>query len=305
MGVRIVIEGARLSYPHLFQARAITPGDTPKFGTALLVPKTHPAIAQIMAAEVAEKGNKWGANIPPAYKGMPMYDGDTDPKYNTDPQNHGMMIINTGSTEKPHTVDQNAQPIMDASMMYAGCFVNADFNVYAYDQPMSKGCAFGLNGVQFVADGERIDGRMSAQEMFGPVAGAPAPIAPGVAPIPAAAVPQGQPVTGQVPPGQPAAYAPPAQAGAAPQAQQGYAPAAPVQPAYQPAAPVQGQPVPAPYNPAAPVQAPVNTAVAPAQPGVAPATVPQQYAQQPGIAPTPAPAAQPGQVYQQDPNLFG
>lgn len=241
MGTRVSLEMVRLSYPHLFQPRAVNPGDTPKYGAALLIPKfiqtaqgpaANPAIAQLQAAEQAERATKWGANVPPTAKPLPLYDGDTDPKYAGQPEYAGVMILNTSAQDQPVIVDQNLQKVMNPATFYSGCFVNADIGVYPYDQPMSKGTAAGLNGVQFVADGERIDGRPSAEQMFGAPAGAPAPVAPGVGQTPAVQpvaqpVPSGAPQPGYQA-GQPAAYPAgvPAQAPAAAPAQ----PATPVAP---------------------------------------------------------------------------
>ena len=223
MGTRVTLSGVRLSYPHLFQARAIQAGDDPKFGAAFLIPKTHPSVSDILAAIEAEKGAKWGASAPPAVKST-LYDGDTDPKHNTDSNNHGHYILNASSSQDqpPTLVDTNLQKVINPTTFYAGCYVNADIGFYSYDKGVSKGIAAGLNGVQFAADGERIDGRPSAEDMFGAPAGAPPPLAPAVGGAP-------------VPPPQP--YAAPA---AAPVAPMGAVPAAPAvapAPVAAPAAP--------------------------------------------------------------------
>lgn len=181
MSSRVTIQNVRLSYPHLFTARAIQAGDDPKFGAAFIIPKNHPSIPQILKSIETEKGAKWGANVPPSAK-TTLYDGDANPKYNTDPANHGMYLLNASSTQDqpPVLVDMNLQKIINPALLYAGCYVNADIGFYPYDKGVSKGIAAGLNGVQFTADGERLDGRPTAEQMFGVPEGAPAPIAPGV-----------------------------------------------------------------------------------------------------------------------------
>lgn len=224
MGTRVLLPGVRLSFPHLFQARSVQPGDDPKFGAAFIVPKNNPAVPALLAAVEAEKGVKWGANVPPGVKST-VYDGDTDPKYMADPNNHGCYIVNaSGAQDQPPVlVDANMMKVINPATFYAGCFVNADLGVYGYDKGVSKGIAAGLNGVQFVADGERLDGRPTAEQMFSAVAGAPPPIAPGVG-----AAPPPQPASAAVPPTapQPGAYAPAPPVAAAPAAAPapGYAP---------------------------------------------------------------------------------
>jgi len=216
MGTRVLIQGVRLSYPHLAQARAVQAGDVPKFGAAFLIPKGHPAIAQLLQAAANEIGARWGATPPPTLKPLPMYDGDTDPKYNTVPANNGHMILNTSALDQPHMVDQNNVPVIQPSMFYAGAVVDAFVSAYSYgDKPgaLSKGIAAGLDGVRFMQDGDRLDNRPTAAEMFGAPAGAPAPIAPGIQQG-APAQPVQQPVQPVAPAGvsQPQ-YAPPPPAG--------------------------------------------------------------------------------------------
>ena len=212
MGTRVTLQNVRLSYPHLFQPRAVQAGDDPKFGAAFLIPKTHPMLPTLLAAIEAEKTLKWGANVPPSATPS-IYDGDTDPKYNTVPDNHGHMILNSGSSaeQPPVLVDMNLQKVINPATFYAGCYVNADIGVYGYDKGVSKGIAFGLNGVQFAQEGERLDSRPSAEDMFGAPAGAPPPIAPGVQGVPAGNT-YAQPVPAQPVYAPPVAGVPPAAA---------------------------------------------------------------------------------------------
>lgn len=216
MGTRVLIQGVRISYPHLAQARAVQAGDTPKFGAAFLIPKGHPAIAQLLQAAANEIGARWGATPPPTLKQIPLYDGDADPKYNTVPANNGHMILNTSAIDQPHLVDQNNVKIVPntaGQVFYAGAIVDAFVSAYSYgDKPgsLSKGIAAGLDGVKFIQDGDRLDNRPSAEEMFGAPAGAPPPIAAGVV-----GQPLQQPVQQMAPAGYPAPQqAPPPPAGA-------------------------------------------------------------------------------------------
>lgn len=240
MGTRITIMGARLSYPHLFQPRQVDPNSPPKYGCVLLIPKDNPVIGQLEQAAGKEADAHWGANKPASLKPLPLHDCATHPSYANQPELHGYMALSANAKDKPFTVDQNVQPVLDQSVFYAGCYVNADVGIFAYDAPMSKGIAAGLNGVQFVADGDRIDGRPDVESMFQPVAGAPAPIAPGVTgTAPSNAVP-GQPLSGIVqPPQQPVMGAGQgvAQQPAQPAAQ--VAPVSGAQPAAAPVAPEQ------------------------------------------------------------------
>lgn len=229
MGTRISLQNVRLSHPHLFQARAVQAGDDPKFGAAFLIPKNNPAVPAILSAIEAEKTAQWGANAPPS-AGSTLYDGDTDPKYNIKPENHGHYILNSSSAaeQPPILVDMNGQKVINPATFYPGCYVNADVGFYGYDKGVSKGIAAGLNGVQFVQDGERLDNRPTAEQMFGAPAGAPPAIAPGVGQQPVggpAAQPAANPYAPAAPPvGAPAAPPPVAPQQPAAPATGGYAP---------------------------------------------------------------------------------
>ncbi len=176
MSTRILFKNVRISYPHLFTARAIKGGE-PKFGAAFLVPKDDPIWIRVNAAAAAAIAEKFGPNPPQNVKPLPMTDGD-----HPDTGHPGNWVINTNATMKPIVVDETVQPIIDQGKIYAGCQVNADITIYAYKGDLAKGVTFGLNGVQFVRDDERLDGRPTAEQMFQPVQGAPAGAAPGVVP---------------------------------------------------------------------------------------------------------------------------
>lgn len=187
MSTIVRMDMVRVSYPHLFQPRVVQAGDEPKYGCAFIIPKNHPALPTLIAAIEAEKAAKWGANVPPAAKTV-LYDGDTDPKYNTKLENNGCFILNTSAQadRPPLVVDTNGQKIINAAAIYAGCYVNMEVGIYPYDSGMSKGISAGINGVQFVQDGEQLGNVRTAEEMFGAPAGAPPPIAGGVVGQPAA-----------------------------------------------------------------------------------------------------------------------
>lgn len=227
MSVQLYLPNIRISYPTLFTPRAVRPGDTPKFGAQLMIPVDAPAdprnqvpgntlIEQIWGARhqiwQAEFG---GVEITNPQKELPFKDGNTLAQKH--PEYVGYWILSANSRNKPHTVDENVQPIIDESKIYAGCFVNASVGLFSYEN-MGKGIACGLNGVQYASEGERLDGRPAAADLFQAVPGAPAPVST------------------------PPAYAPTQQA---PQPPAGLAPHAP-QPQGTPAVPV--PPVPGGQN---------------------------------------------------------
>lgn len=65
-------------------------------------------------------------------------------------------------------VDQNADP-MDAALLYSGCYARVAMNFYAYNTNGNRGITAGLNGIQFVRDGEPLDSHFNAQKEFGAI----------------------------------------------------------------------------------------------------------------------------------------
>ena len=56
---------------------------------------------------------------------------------------------------------------MDPQRLYSGCYVNVDVNLYAYNHPKGgRGVGAGLNHIMLVREGDRLDGRVSAEEAF-------------------------------------------------------------------------------------------------------------------------------------------
>ena len=56
--------------------------------------------------------------------------------------------------------------LTDRSRVYPGVIVRAALSPYWYDTGTSKGVAWGLEGVQIIKDGERLDGRVAAADEF-------------------------------------------------------------------------------------------------------------------------------------------
>lgn len=166
---KVVTGKARLSYVQVFQLN-----DDGKYSLAVLIPKTDTAtVAKINA--VIEKlkldpkaQQTWGGKFLANYK-SPLRDGDTERDTDASPEYKGHWFLNASTKSKPDVVDQNVQPILSQDELYSGCYGRVSINFYAFNQEGGKGIAAGLNNVQKMADGERLGGRSSADEDFGPV----------------------------------------------------------------------------------------------------------------------------------------
>lgn len=235
----------RLSYVHLLEAHATTPGGQAKFGVTLLIPKSDYATKQkidaaINAAIAEGVSSKWGGQRP-QQPAVPLYDGDgLRPNGETfRAECKGHWIITASSMQKPQVVDINISPILDATQIYSGMYGRASIRFFPYFNAGKKGIGCGLNHVQKTADGEPLSSVSRPEDDFSapwdtPQAPAPRPTQP---PAPAPAQPA---YPGYVPMQQP--YAAPAYPAAPVPVQQPYQ--APVQQQYQAPAPA---PIQQPY----------------------------------------------------------
>ena len=76
------------------------------------------------------------------------------------------LIGSAKSKNKPGIVGQDANPLMSQDDFYSGCYARASISAFAYDTAQNKGCSFGLNNLMKTGDGERLDGRASAEDDF-------------------------------------------------------------------------------------------------------------------------------------------
>ena len=67
---------------------------------------------------------------------------------------------------RPHAVDQDRKPIENIeAAFYAGCYARASVRPYTFNN-QGKGVALGMNGLQFMYDGERLDAGGTSSDDF-------------------------------------------------------------------------------------------------------------------------------------------
>jgi hypothetical protein len=168
--MKVVLKRARLSFPRLDKPEAFEGGE-PKYKATLVV--TDPADVKalksaVMAVGQEEFRDKFAAGIRSQKLRNPIKKSDDDEasRYPA-----GSIYIRTATEDQPGMVavwrgpDGKAARVT-ADQFYAGCFVNASVWCFAYDHQMNKGVSFALNNIQFVADGERLDNRIAAEDEF-------------------------------------------------------------------------------------------------------------------------------------------
>lgn len=162
-----VIIPCRISFANIFEPKAINGGDE-KYSVSCVIPKSDKATLMkihkaVEAAKEDGKVRKWNGKIPPNLK-LPLRDGDIDRP--DDETYQDCMFVNATSKDAPGIVDRRVQPVTDPMMVYSGCYCNVSVNFYAFNANGNRGVAAGLSNIQFVRDGERLSGRVSAEAEF-------------------------------------------------------------------------------------------------------------------------------------------
>ncbi len=163
---RVVTGIVRFSYMHIWKPSAINEGDTPKYGSNLLIPKSDTVtVAAIQDAinKAIEDGKRemWGGKLPPKLE-SPLRDGDVEKP--DSPEYANCWFINPKSKSQPGIVDTKGQTIIDQDEAYSGCYGRASIGAYAFDVPMNKGIALYLNHVMITKKGEPLGSAKSKPE---------------------------------------------------------------------------------------------------------------------------------------------
>lgn len=163
-----------LSYAQVWEARSFE-GGKPKYSTQILIDKSdkdtlkdiNTAIRNAMEQGVAKGYWKSGTD-PKSFRNPVVRDGDVE--RSDDPAYKGKFFISAKSINKPIIVDQNVQEILDRDEIYSGVIAKVHISFYPYSMSTNKGLACGLEAIQKVADGERLDGGgVDVKSVFGKV----------------------------------------------------------------------------------------------------------------------------------------
>lgn len=175
---KIQLKEVRLTFPALFEAKAVNGQGEAKFSASFLLPKDHPQRAELERVIVQSAKEKWGETkygdvlkqLKAADK-LCLHDGDSKGDY----QGYaGSLFVNASNKVRPLVVDGNRSPLTAADgKPYSGCYVNAILEVWSQDNQYGKRVNASLLGVQFVRDGERLaGGGVAAADDFEPIPGA-------------------------------------------------------------------------------------------------------------------------------------
>lgn len=166
----VITPKAVLSYPHLFEPQ-IPPNQTDPVYSCTLVFEEGTDLSPLEKAAEAVARDKWGAK----YEAMKKA-GKIRSPFRTDAEEkgypEGSVFINIKSKAAPGVVsiypgdDGKPAKITDPSQIYPGCLARASVRPFAYDVTGNAGISFALNNIQKLGDGDRLDGRMRAEDEF-------------------------------------------------------------------------------------------------------------------------------------------
>ncbi len=166
----IKMKNVRLSYPQLFVAKPPEAGKEPVFSASFLLDKKEHAglIKEIERATERVALDAFKKKVKLAR--VPLRDGNEK----DDKEGYGdeVMFVGARNAKRPVVVDGDMTPLAATDTRpYAGCYVNANIRLFAYDHPTGgKGVSASLRAVQFVKDGESFGaGPVNAEDEFEPV----------------------------------------------------------------------------------------------------------------------------------------
>lgn len=171
----------RISFPAIFEKKMNNLSKKMEYSCVALWPPGAD-MSGIKAAIFEAGKSAWGpdpAKWPKPASGLKMrsplrdqgekekVDENTGEKFLPPGHVKGAMFANMkAAKDKPGIIDQKKRPITEPDDIYAGCWVRASINAYAYSQGGNVGIALGLNGIQKVKDDEPFSGRGRVEDQM-------------------------------------------------------------------------------------------------------------------------------------------
>jgi hypothetical protein len=177
MAQRLKLPYGTLSYPTLKEPRLVGDATKASYSCVVIFPEDTD-LSELEAACVAAAEEKWGADrtkkmLDAKALKWPIKSGDQySAKKPGNEVYEGRQFVNAKSDEQPGLVGPRAGPDgkperLAPEEFYPGCIVRASVNVYPFDHPQGgKGIGIGLNNLQFVKHGPRLDNRRRAEDDF-------------------------------------------------------------------------------------------------------------------------------------------
>jgi Protein of unknown function (DUF2815) len=160
--MKIIIKNVRLAFPSLWKATAPATGGEAAFSASFLLPPTHPQFKELEAAILATAKEKWGVKADVFLKALKssdktcLHNGDAKSDYDGF---EGNFYISSRSKTRPTVIDGDRTPLTEEDgKPYAGCYVDANIEIWAQDNNFGKRINAQLRGVQYRGKGDAFGG---------------------------------------------------------------------------------------------------------------------------------------------------
>jgi hypothetical protein len=161
----------RVSFPQVFEAKAIGESTKKKFGLVCLFnvaaieadPKEKKLWLAMKDAVKKVAAEKWPKGIPANIQ-SPWRKGEEKEQFQG--YGPGVIFISASTTTRPGIVNADMSKILEPSDFYAGCWARATVNPYAWSFMAKNGVSFGLQNIQKIKDDEAFGGRSAPEEDF-------------------------------------------------------------------------------------------------------------------------------------------
>jgi len=171
------IENVRLAFPEIWHPKAIE-GGAARYSACFIIDPKSKAAKDIAAAMEAAAKEKFGDKAPQVLaklKADKRVAFRTEDRVNKDGEVYegfeGMFSLNASNKIKPLVVDANKAPLSEEDgRPYGGCYVNAQVEIWAQNNPDPKigrriNCT--VLGIQFVRHGDAFGGaRVASVDAF-------------------------------------------------------------------------------------------------------------------------------------------
>lgn len=145
---KIKLRNVRLSFPSLFK-KAVFQGQEGKYAATFLIPKSAKGVKEQLDKLIEAKVKE--AKIKVKAENLCLKDGD-DEEYDGYADH---WSIKASNSKRPQVFNKDGSPLTEEDeVVYAGCYVDVIFDLWAQDNQWGKRINANLLGVKFHKDGE-------------------------------------------------------------------------------------------------------------------------------------------------------
>ncbi|MDQ3023023.1 MAG: DUF2815 family protein [bacterium] len=151
---------------NLFKAGTVNGEGEPAYSVTAIIPRDHPAIAELEAAEDEVAKAKWGTKAAATVKTLraagktTVKDGDTKTNYDGF-EGNAFVSMRAKQNQKPNVYTSRGEAIGDDGTVYSGCYAHVICSVWAQENGYGKRLNAQVTGVKFTRDGDSFGGGAS------------------------------------------------------------------------------------------------------------------------------------------------